>query len=106
MDYTAVVRPPKMRSPGSLSLTFAVAWLVVLLAPPVAGAEDAGQHFRDTLGALTKYESRVVGSPGYAAAVAYVERTAASMSNVEIRRHDYQVMVPVTREATVALGGG
>ena len=70
--------------------------VVAYALTPAAGAEDVTGQFQADLAALTAVSSRVVGSDGYSQAVQYVERAARALGNVEIRRHDYPVMVPVT----------
>ncbi len=56
--------------------------------------------------ALTQSPSRAVGSPGYDAAVAYLEKRLRAIPGVDLKVHRFDVMVPVTHSATLALPGG
>ena len=80
---------------------------MVCVAVDVASAEKVvGDAFRADLQALTRDRSRVIGSEGCDRAGAYIEETARKLPNVELKTHEFPVMVPVTRSATLDLGGG
>ena len=63
-------------------------------------------QFRTDLTALTAPTNRIVGSDGYYAAARFLEEQIASLPNVELRRHEFDVMVPVTQAATLTLSDG
>src|SRR5262249_49495869 len=50
--------------------------------------------------------SRVIGAPGYYSAADYIEREIGKLPNVELKQHEFAVTVPVTKSATLDLGGG
>ncbi len=61
--------------------------------------------FRSDLKAITAYPSRLVGSPGYDATAAYLETQFNSLKNIEWKKHEFTVMVPVTKSATLTING-
>src|SRR5580700_7208624 len=69
------------------------------------GQIDAGKYRAD-LTAICGFGSRVVGSPGYYAAGKYLEEQISELPNVELKKHEYAVMTPVTESATLTLSGG
>src|SRR5207244_2048832 len=71
--------------------------------PPTSVFDESG--FRADLKAIAKYPSRLVGSPGYDATAAYLETQFKALPNIEWKKHEYTVMVPVTKSATLAIGG-
>lgn len=102
-----------MRLPiGILSLPGRLMWAWCALAIALSasssaarGEFDAGAFERD-LRALSAAPSRITGSPGHEAALAYVEQQAAALGDrVEVRRHEFDMMVPVTRRAELTLPG-
>jgi hypothetical protein len=75
-------------------------------ATPVKADVDAGQFDAD-LRAIASAGSRVVGSEGYLQTVDYVESSLRALGDrVEVRRHEFGVMVPVTASATLTIGAG
>ena len=84
-----------------------VLWIVLpfVVAAPLRADIDEPQ-FRTDLQALCGPSSRIVGSDGYYAAVKYVQQQVESLPNVELRRHEYAVTVPVTQSAALSLPDG
>ncbi|HRK29487.1 MAG TPA: hypothetical protein PLD59_00300 [Tepidisphaeraceae bacterium] len=69
------------------------------------GAIDEAAFHRD-LARLSDAPTRVIGSDGYRRAVEYVASEAQKLGDsVEVRRHDYGVMMPVTESAGVTIDG-
>jgi ABC-type lipoprotein release transport system permease subunit len=66
---------------------------------------DAAQFQRD-LTEISRHQSRSIGSAGYYDAAKYLQEQIAALPNVELRKHDFPVMVPVTESAMLELGGG
>lgn len=71
-----------------------------------APAEIDDARFRADLEALCAPSTRVVGSDGYYTAARYIQEQIESLPNVELRRHEYPVTVPITHSATVTLPDG
>src|SRR5688500_15679128 len=80
--------------------------LVLIIFANVAHAQVDGQRFRHDLAELMRHESRVIGSSGYDAAGKFLESEIAALPNVELRKHEFSVMAPVTQSATLDLGSG
>jgi hypothetical protein len=74
--------------------------------PSIRGAEIDGKQFQTDLSALCKSPSRVIGSPGYYDAARYLEEEIAKLPNVELQKHEFPVIVPVTKSATLDLADG
>jgi hypothetical protein len=72
-----------------------------LILPRIAFAQIDDAQFSNDLHALTSSPTRVVGSDGYAKAVAYLEQQIRALPNIELQRHDFPLMVPVTTRATL-----
>lgn len=85
---------------------FAAVILAGYFAVDLASAQVDAARFEADLRALTRSPSRVIGSEGYEQAAAYIEAQVAGLANVELKRHEYPVMVPVTESATLVLEGG
>ena len=66
---------------------------------------DANQ-FGSDLNQITMSPARVIGSAGYYAAGDYLQHEIEKLPNVELKRHEFPVMVPVTESATIDLGDG
>ena len=88
----------------SLPVEFFLLFAIISLNPARADVDDV--QFRADLHTLCAPSSRVVGSDGYYAAVKYVQQQVESLPNVELRRHEFALTVPVTRSATLALPDG
>ncbi len=93
----------------------AVAAFVALAAPARAQSATPGlpaeaATFWRHLEAMATGQSRLVGSDGYAAARDHIERELAGLADatgrVQFRRHDFRLLVPVTRAASLELAGG
>ncbi|HEV2292736.1 MAG TPA: ABC transporter permease [Tepidisphaeraceae bacterium] len=87
--------------------------LVLCLLVPVAARDAAAQQnvnreqLQRDFTALTSHLSRVIGSPGYEQAAAYIESQLSALgSGIQWRRHEYPVMAPVTTSATLTIAGG
>jgi len=73
----------------------------------VVRAEINAETYEADLRAIATPTSRVIGSDGYAATVRYVQATLEALGEgVEVRRHEYPVVVPQTSSATLAIAGG
>ena len=80
----------------------------VFAKPQAAGNTNAiaADALRADFDALTAAPTRVVGSPGYDAAVTYLERRLREIPGVDLKIHRFDVMVPVTQSATLTPPGG
>src|SRR5688572_13216236 len=98
-----------IRRKGMTNPTRAAA-IILLLAHAALAQIDAAQldtnQFRRDVEAISRHPSRSIGTPGYDAAADYVEKQIAALPNVELRRHEFPMIVPVTESATLDLGGG
>jgi len=84
-----------------------IACLISLcLSIAALGAPLDTAQFRTDLSALCESPSRIVGSDGYFSAARYLESEIAKLPNVELKKHEFPVMVPVTQSATLDLGSG
>ncbi len=72
----------------------------------LALAQIDREQFRRDLATLTSSPSRVIGSKGYDDAGRYLEREIRKLPSVELRTHEFTVMMPVTQSATLELGDG
>jgi ABC-type antimicrobial peptide transport system permease subunit len=68
------------------------------------GQIDAEQYRAD-LNAICASPSRAIGEAGYYDAGRYLEAEIGKLPNVELKKHEYGVMVPVTESATLIAGG-
>lgn len=88
---------------------FAIAFaLLALLLSAGAGSSRAAagdETLRHDVEILAAPDSRVIGSEGYDRAGQYLEAQFRSLPNVEWRRHEFVVQMPVTRRATLTIGG-
>ncbi len=96
-------RGSRMRDRAIFLLCF-----ILLLGFLPAMAHAAGQinerQFRDDLDALSA-QVRSIGSPGYELAAEYIQQQIQQLPGVELRRQDYPVMTPVTRQAQLLVAG-
>ena len=97
--------------PALLAALLVLAGLVA--APAAVARQDVPggradlDRFRAHLAAVADGQSRGVGSPGYRHTQDYLQSVFAALPpNVEVRRHRYPVMTPVTRAATLTFGTG
>jgi hypothetical protein len=77
----------------------------VLMLGAVASAQVDEQQFRADLEAIASPPARLVGSPGYYRTLDYVQSQIAALPNVELKRHEFPVLVPVTEQAEIAVNG-
>ncbi len=92
------------------SFRFFLPLLVSILAAfssPAATIDpiDAAQFQKD-LEQIAQSPSRIIGSPGYDSAGVYLQQQISKLPNVELRTQQFQVMVPVTRSATLETADG
>jgi hypothetical protein len=85
--------------------------LVAFSRPQLARADEPvgidAEQFRSDLATVASPSSRTVGSEGYYQIQRNLQSLVAALGpNVELRRHEYPVMVPVTRLAILDLGAG
>ena len=87
-------------------LLIVVALLSTLLSWPNPSAAQVDEaQFREDLRIIAA-KPRIIGSAGYEETAAYLQKQVQALPGVELRRHDFPVMVPVTRSATITLPGG
>jgi hypothetical protein len=82
------------------------ATIVLFLLADVALAQIDAAQFRRDVEDLSRFPSRSIGTPGYDSGAEYIEKQIAVLPNVELRRHDFRMIVPLTASATIDLGGG
>ena len=92
-------------------------WLCALLSCvvlPSAHAQNTsgapavsvvGARLQKDINALTALPSRVPGTPGNRAAAAYVQNRFTQIGLSQVRADEYFVTTPVTKSATVSVGG-
>jgi hypothetical protein len=71
--------------------------------PALAQIND--EQFHRDIDAIASSPTRIVGSKGYDEAVVYLEQQIRALPNVELQRHDFPVMVPVTTRAVLRRAG-
>jgi ABC-type lipoprotein release transport system permease subunit len=87
-----------------VSLRLGLLALLLLCATATAAVDEAA--FQSDLTNIAKPTSRMIGSEGYTQTVQYVQSTLQSLgSRVEVKRHEYPVIVPKTTSATLTSGG-
>ncbi|HEY0009560.1 MAG TPA: ABC transporter permease [Tepidisphaeraceae bacterium] len=77
---------------------------LLLCVPSARAAVDADTFERD-LSALANAPTRSIGTPGYNAAIDYLQQQISTLPGVDLKVHDYSVMVPHTSEATMTVDG-
>src|SRR4051812_7345048 len=77
-----------------------------MLAASSTLAEIDTEQFKRDLAAIAKSPARTIGSPGYYDAANYLDAEIQKLPNVDLKKHEFPVMVPVTRTATLDAGGG
>jgi hypothetical protein len=75
-----------------------------LVSPALVRGEINDPQYRADLQAIAA-EPRIIGSPGYDRAAAYLRDQIKQLPNVELREHEYPVMVPVTKSAVLRIDG-
>src|SRR5688572_14790670 len=100
-----MIRFCRARARAAMSFVVVVA-LVLALSSTVAHAQTDPATFRRDLAELSPHDARAIVSPGYCEAATFLEQQIAALPNVELRRHEFPVMVPVTQSATLDFGGG
>ncbi|HWP40279.1 MAG TPA: hypothetical protein VNL70_05090, partial [Tepidisphaeraceae bacterium] len=84
-------------------------WVVLILSLALIGSAEAQidvAQFRRDLEAIASHTSRVVGSDGYYRAADYIEAQIRTLPEVQLQRHQFPIMVPVTQRATLTLPDG
>lgn len=77
-----------------------------LLTPTSARAQIDDAQYRADLSALGSLPTRAVGTDGYYKAADYLEQQIKALGpNVELQRHEFPALVPVTKSATLSIGG-
>ncbi|WP_428938316.1 FtsX-like permease family protein [Fontivita pretiosa] len=87
-----------------VSCCLALVLSLTLIGSAQAQIDDA--QFRRDLEAIASHTSRIVGSDGYYRAADYVESQIRSLPQVQLQRHEFPIMVPVTEQATLTLPDG
>ena len=102
------------RVPSFLSSFVALCALVACVFAPTAQAQLAGGapaaspvglRLQKDINALTALPSRVPGTPGNAAAAQYVQSRFQQIGLSQVRADDYFVTTPVTKSASIDVGG-
>jgi hypothetical protein len=81
------------------------AGLIYFLCRATVALGQADTFERD-LRTIAGHPSRVVGSAGYVQTVDYIRSELAKLSNVEVREHAFDVMMPVTSQSSLTLADG
>jgi ABC-type lipoprotein release transport system permease subunit len=79
---------------------------VVSIAVPTARAGIDENQLRSDLNTIASQPARIIGSEGYYRTVEYVQSKIKALPNVELKRHEFPVMVPVTQRAEISLPDG
>src|SRR4051812_12882413 len=90
--------------PGTV--TFLILLSAAILDPVTRAAPIDAEQFHKDLSALCAPQSRLVGSPGYYDTAKYLESAIGKLPNVELKKHEFPVMVPVIQSANLDLGRG
>ena len=107
----AFSRPRLLKTSRLLQTVFAL--ILSIFLPSQSPAEVDPAAFERDLSAIVggahSDQSRVVGSVGYERTVDYVDAELSKLgaeagNRVEVRRHEYKVVVPKTKSATIDLG--
>lgn len=86
---------------------FAVVVIVLAhLLPLPALAQIDETKFQSDVRYLSSLPSRSPGTDGYFQAAGFVQRELAALPNVEWRRHEFPVTVPITESASLTLADG
>jgi hypothetical protein len=83
-----------------IAAVVAAAWIV----PAAHGQVDETQFTADVT-ALADQPTRAPGSQGYYNAATYLQDLIGKLPNVQLKRQDFPMMVPVTDSATLAMPG-
>ncbi len=78
--------------------------LLVFAAAVQAGVDEP--QFRTDLEAIAAHQSRVIGSDGYYQTANYLQSQISALPGVELKRHEFPVMVPVTELGSLTLPDG
>ncbi len=92
----------------NLLVSGCIAALLLAAAPVSASPHDATPEILKGVQAGTKWiggvSSRIVGSPEHAAVRARLEKELSELPNVRLWTHDFPVMMPQVKKATIELG--
>ena len=75
------------------------------IASGAPAASPVGERLQKDIAALTNLPSRVPGTPGNAKAAAYVQSRFQQIGLSNVRADDYFVTTPVTKSASIQVGG-
>jgi hypothetical protein len=78
---------------------------LLLVLPSFAPAQVDEARFKSDLAELTSTPTRSPGTTGYFKAAAFIEEQIKTLPNVEWRKHEFPLVVPITESATIALPG-
>jgi hypothetical protein len=93
-----------MRLPRFLRLP--LSFLVVLaLVVPARAQNEVAARLQSDINALTRFPSRVPGTPGNRAAADFVRARFNELQLQDVRADEYLVTAPVTKQASLSLGG-
>jgi hypothetical protein len=102
-----VAKPPSTPAPSAPVTPAPTTTVSVPSTPPVPASVGATVNARlqtDVM-ALTKFPSRVPGTPGNIAAAQYVAARFKQIGLQNVKADEYQVTVPVTKSASLQVGG-
>ena len=95
-----------MRLPRFCSLPiFGLLLCLGLVLPASAQDNGVAARMQKDIAALTRFPSRVPGSPGNLAAAQYVQSRFSEIGLTQVRADEYSVTTPVTKSATLTLNG-
>ena len=83
--------------------SFVIFFLVTF--PGVVDAQLNEAQFTTDVKYLSSLPTRLPGTTGYRDAAAYVQQQIVALSNVQLRRHLFPLMVPFTESATINIAG-
>ncbi len=78
---------------------------LLLLSASQVHAQLNEPQFTTDVKYLSSLPTRLPGTTGYRDAAAYVQQQIVALSNVQLRRHLFPLMVPFTESATITIAG-
>ena len=94
-----------MRLPRFSLFPFFALLLCLCLGLPAFAQNEVAARMQKDIAALTRFPTRVPGSAGNAESAKYVQNRFNEIGLKQVRADEYFVTTPVTKEATLELGG-